>query len=901
MPRFIHLPLTSRAAVSADVDDEIRAHLEERVRQLVDSGMPLDDARRIALQRFGDVEATRRSMRESAQRHARRLRRRDQLSGLAQDLRHTLRQLRRSPGLTAVIVVTLGLGIGATATMFGLVDRLLLRPPAHVVEPDRLGRIYTSHLDGDNRAVDQDEISYLRFTQLRDGANAVADVAGMANLSVLIGRGATSRRAMGGFVTANFWSVLGVRPALGRFFESGEDRPPDGTNVVVLGHAFWRTVFNADTTALGRAIDVGDRRFTIVGVAPRDFHGVMSSRVDVWLPATSVRAKERSLPANWYARNSFWWLELVERLRPGASPRQAEALLTAAFAQANRGGVFDEATIRDRARVVWGPLLTERGPRREDSTRVAAWLAAIAGIVLLLACSNVANLLLARAIRRRREIALRVALGVSRGRLFAQLLGEGLFLSIAGGVLGLAIALAGSRGLWAFLLPTLAPSERVFDGRVMTFAAIAAFAVGVLASLAPGLFALRQDIAALIKLGGGDGTSRRPGVRTVLLAGQCALSTTLLLGAGLFIRSLQYARATPLGFDAPALLTVTADRRDPAPRAGGMADFYRQLAERLRSVPGVINATTTIQIPFSLSSATSFAVPGVDSASLARIDPIRMNPVGTDYFATMGTRILRGRALGTQDGPRASRAIVVSDSLAKVLWPGADPIGKCVTIGDAPQPCSVVVGLAENVHQYEVKAEPAFQLWFPESQNQGGNTGAYAVMVRVSGDSRAMKSTVRRVVQSMAPPSTFVSVIAIRDVVDLVVRPWRIGATVLSAFGLLGLVIAVMGLYSALAYTVSQRSAELGIRMALGATPRAVIAGVMADGLRVVVAGIAVGVGFALLAGRGMNNVLFGVTTTDPMVLPVTVATLVIAAIVASAVPAWRASRVDPAEALRAE
>lgn len=901
MPRFTRLPLTSRSAVSADVDDEIRAHLEERQRQLVEQGVSPDEARRVALQRFGNVEATRRAMRDSAERHASRLRRRDWLSGLAQDVRHSVRQLRRTPGFAVVVILTLGLGIGATATMFGVVDRLLLRPPPHVRDPGRLGRLYTSHIDEDNRAVDQDEVSYLRFSQLRDGARDVADVAAMGkNTSVIVGRGETARRVPAGFVSANFWQVLGVKPALGRFFGADEDRPPDGANVVVLGHAYWRVALGADSSVLGREMAIGGRPVTVIGVAPRDFRGIASGRIDVWLPVTSVRLRQRNAPADWYAKNNLWWLTLVARLHPAATPRQAEAKLTATFARVNMGGTIDDATVRERARVVFGPLLEERGPRRQESTRVALWLAAIAGIVLLLACSNVANLLLARAIRRRREIALRIALGVSRQRLFALLLTEGLLLSTAGAALGMIIAVLGGRVFWRFLLPGVAPSEQLFDGRVLIVATSASIVAGVLASLAPGLYAWRQDIGVLMKPTSRDST-RRLTSRTVLLAGQCALSTMLLLGAGLFIRSLQQARAEPLGFDTRGLITVTAEQLDTNGGRDAMAALYRRFAERVRSVPGVLHATTTVQIPFRTSASTTIAVPGIDSASLDRLGQMLINPVGDDYFETMGTRIIRGRGLGKQDVATSTRVMVVSDSMARALWPSADPIGKCVKVGGADQPCSIVVGVAENIHQYEIRAEPALQYWVPESQNQDGNGGAYAVMVRVAGDAHAMFPALRLALQREAPPSTFVSLTAVEDAVSGVVRPWRIGAMVLTAFGVLGLIIAALGLYSVLAYMVSQRSAEIGIRMALGATPPSVIASVITDGIRVVLIGVVAGLVVALAGGRWINAILFGVTTTDPLVLPLTIAVLLTAALVASAVPAWRASRVDPAEALRAE
>lgn len=901
MPRLTRLPLISRSAVLAEVDDEIRAHLEERIQQLVAGGMSADEARRVALERFGDIETTRRAMRGSARRHASRLRRRDRLSGLLQDARHTLRQLRRTPGLTSMVIVILGLGIGATAVMFGVVDRLLLRPPAHVSDPGRLGRLYTSHIDEDNPAIDQDEISYLRYTQLRDGARDVADVAAMGSSAVIVGRGTTSRRVPARFVSANFWPVLGVHPALGRFFGADEDRPPDGANVVVLGHAYWRTAFGGDSGVIGSQLDIATRRFTIIGVAPADFQGVTPARVDVWLPVTAIRARDYRMPADWYARNNLWWLELVARLRPDATPLQAEALLSSTFARVNLGGAVDDSTVRARARVAWGPLLAERGPRREESTRVAGWLAAIAGIVLLLACSNVANILLARAVGRRREIAVRIALGVSRSRLFSQLLIEGMMLATAGALIGLAIAFGGGRALWAFLLPTLAPTEQTFDTRVLGFSIVTAILVGVLASLAPALWAARQDIATLLKAGTREASSRRPGLRTILLASQCALSTTLLLGAGFFIRSLQNARSTPLGYDARSLLVVTAEHRDPTPSSGGLAPLYRQFAEQLRAMPGIVNAATTTQIPFWLSGATEIAVPGRDSAFMERLHPIRMNAVGSGYFETMGTRIIRGRALAAGDGPHSQLVVVVSDSMAKALWGREDPIGKCIRIGGRAEPCSIVIGVAENIHQYEVRAEPLLQYWFPESQNQDGRSGANGVMVRTAGDARTLLPSVRRLLQSTAPTSTHISVSSLGDAVDRIVRPWRMGALVLSAFGALGLIIGGMGLYSALAYTVSQRKSELGIRLALGATPPSVMLRVIFDGMRVVLAGIGIGLGAAFIGGRAINGVLLGVTTTDSLVVPLTIGTLLAAALAASAVPAWRASRVDPAESLRAE
>jgi predicted permease len=899
MPRLLALGdllLRGRRSVAADVDDEIALHLEARIQALVDRGLSPEAARAEAFRRFGDVRATRRSMYGSALRQRGRARRRDRLESAFMDMRHTLRQLRRSPGFALGVVLTLALGIGANAAMFGVLDRLLLRPPSQVREPDRVGRLYLHQLDG-AQEITITETSYRRLRDLREGAASVIEVAGVYQGPVVVGAAQTARQMRGVLASGNFWSVLGAQPAIGRFFGPADDMPPEGTSVAVLGNGFWRDAYGADSSVIGSQLDIGTRRFTIVGVTRPGFTGIGITPVDVWLPSVAARAVFTHLGTDWIEGDNFSWLSLIGRLRPGASEAQAEALLGSAFASSLDATRRSDAGVRAPRVSMW-PLLVERGPERTDGTRVAMWLGAVAVVVLLLACANVANLLLARSLHRRGEIAVRLALGVGRGRLVRQLLFESLLLAGLGAAAGVALAWLSSGFLYAALFPGVAIETSAFDRRILLFAGATGIVACLLSGLGPALYASRADLRAMMGTAGRT-HGHRSALRAGLMVGQAALSTILLVGAGLFVRSLAQARATDLGFDAHQLLIARVQVRSAEPLPGGTSALYRQFAERLRTVPGVSHATTSMQIPFSTSGSTWIAVPGVDSVE--RFGQFRLNGVGEDYFETTGTRILMGRALNRSDRAGSPPVLVVSDSMARVLWPGQNPLGKCVKVGGADFPCSEVVGVAANVHQYDVRAEPSLQYWFPESQEQGNNSGAFGVLVRVDGDPLAMIPTVQRELQAIAPGAVFLTVRSLGDSVGRVLRPWRLGATMFGLFGLLGLLIAAVGLYSVLAYAVGRRRRELGVRAALGAQRGTVMAMVLSQGLRTALLGIAIGLLIAMAAGPRLAPLLIGVSPRDPLVLGLVVVTLLGAALVASLVPAWRATRVDPVLALRDE
>ncbi len=880
-----------RAEVIDDVDAEIRAHLEARVQGFVASGLSPDQARAEALRRFGDVTATRRAMYESAYRQVVRARRRDQLAAALSDARVSLRQLRRSPAFAIGVVATLSLGIAANAAMFDVLDRVLLRPPAHVRNPGRLVRVYLHEMDR-GAEVTTTEVSYLRYRELREATRGVIDLVAMYEGAVVAGSGDGARQIRGSVVSPNFASVLGVQPALGRFFADAPDPASDGDAEVVLGHDYWVGAFGGDSTVLGRPIHVGARVLRVIGVAPRGFAGLELSRIDAWIPITAAHAVFPRFDAR-SDDNSFRWLKLAGRLRDGSTASQAESALGVAYGRAI-ASTARGADRRPRASV-W-PVLLERGPERNDGTRVAIWLAAVAVIVLLLACANVANLMLARALSRRGEIAVRVALGVSRGRLIVQLLFESFILAGVAGIAGTLLAMAGGGALRAILMPGL-PADMGVNWRLLGFGVSAGFVASLLAGLGPALHGSRADLAGVLA-GMGRASNRRSRLRTVLLVAQTAMSTILLVGAGLFVRSLAAARSTDMGFDADRLLVVRLQIRGSDPIPGGLSHALHEFADRLRAVPGVEGAATTVQIPFAISGSTEISVPGVDSVQ--RFGEFRSNPVGDDYFPTTGTRILAGRMLTRADRTGARRVIVVSDAMARTLWPGQSALGKCVRLGGAEAACSEVVGVAANIHQYDVRHEASLQYWTPEPLKQRETDGPYGVMVRVR-EPTAMIAAIRTALAPITPATAFLTIRPIGDSVDRAIRPWRLGAVMFGLFGAIGLLIAAVGLYSVLAYTVGQRRRELGIRVALGAVTARVVRLVVAQTLMMAFVGIVIGLVTAALAARWLGALLIGVGPRDPLVLSVVASTLLLTAVAASLFPAWHAARVNPAQALRAD
>jgi putative ABC transport system permease protein len=517
-------------------------------------------------------------------------------------------------------------------------------------------------------------------------------------------------------------------------------------------------------------------------------------------------------------------------------------------------------------------------------------------IVLLISCANVANLLLARALRRRREIALRLALGVSRGRLLSQLFTESLLLALFGGIAGLLIAHWGGAILRAKLSLKSEAAAGIHDTRTVLFAFAVAVVVGLLTGLAPVFQSRRVDLTSDLKAGSREGTYGRSRTRVVLLVLQGALSVVLLVGAGLFVRSLDKVQSLRLGYDVDPIMLVNTNMRGAKLDSAQTIDLRLRLLAAAKSVSRVKNATLSSSTPFWSMWSQSLYVEGIDT--VGKLGQFDLNPVSSEYFATFGTRILRGRGIRDDDTPRTPRVAVVSENMGKVLWPGRDPIGQCFRIGADTTPCTYVVGIAENIKDQSLAADSGYYYYLPWQQF---NPTSGSLSIRASGDAKQLAEAVRRRLQREMPGASYVTITPFSDIIGNVTQSWQLGATMFVAFGVLALLLAAIGLYSVIAYNVAQRTHELGVRVALGAQGSDVIRLVVTDGLRVAVVGVAIGVAVSLSAGRWVKPLLFGVSATDPSVFVIVTATLLLVAVAASWIPALRASRVDPNVALRTD
>jgi putative ABC transport system permease protein len=885
-------------SVERDLDEELRFHFEMTVEELVRRGMTPDEARREAAHRFGDVDRHRESMREIDRERAKQRRRVEIGSAVAQDVRYALRGLRRNPGLATVVALTLGLGIGANATMFGIVDRLLLRPPAYLESPEMAHRIYLGRtFDGEESFTSN--ISYKRYLELREGSSSLAEAAAFFNTEIVFGVGDEARELRTGMVSASFWPLFGVRPAIGRFFTPEEDRVPEGSPVAVLGYGYWQSRYGANPDAIGTSMRIGRKIYTIIGVAPKHFSGTDMEAVAAFIPITSgandLFGGGISDPTRYYSTHRMSWMEMLARRKRGVSVDAAIADLTAVVRRsyaAESGRRVDQL----RPRIVVASILRERGPQQGQDSKVATWLGGVSLVVLLVACANVANILLARAFRRRREVAVRMALGISRGRLVAQLFSESLVLAVLGATAGLLVAHWGGGVLRATLLPNVDWGSTLADPRVLAFTGTAALAAGILTGVVPAFQSVRSDVAAALKSGGARSGLHRSRLRTGLLVFQAALSVMLLVGAGLFVRSLRNVRTLDLGYDPDRVVFVSAEMRGLRLPTEELAALKRRLVERARELPGVENAGRTLTVPFMINSTEDLFVPGIDS--VARLGDFYLHAVSDGYFETIGTRILRGRAIADADREGAPLSIVVSQSMAKKLWPGKDALGQCVKVGADTMPCSTVIGIAEDIRRGSFDKDEGLQYYVSVDQRRRNSGGLF---VRTHGDASRQTERVRRELQKVMPGVSYVTAMSLRDILDREVRAWQLGSTMFTIFGGIGLLLAAVGLYAVMAYDTAQRTHELGVRIALGAQTGDVVRLVVAGGLRVAVIGVAIGAAVALVAGRFIAPLLFHISPQDPSVFSAVAATLLATAAVASLVPAWRATRVDPNVALRAE
>jgi predicted permease len=823
------------------------------------------------------------------------------MSLMLRNVAMAVRRTRRAPGFALAVVTILALGIGANAVIFEVVDRLLLSPPAHVVDARDVRLLYLrrTYLGSGKLEIGRT----LTYPDYRDfqRVSAFSRVAAYADRRATFGRGEGAHEVHTILASASLFPLLGVRPALGRFFT--EDEAALGANpTAVLSWEFWRRQFGADRNVLGRTVDVGPGTYTVIGVAPEGFTGAELSPVDVWLPLE--RAQEMWNEGwGWAENRNWWWIHVVARLAPGVAPAAADAAATAAHRAARREAIAEGDYSRD-ATILAAPIIAAQGPDPSSESRVARWLAAVSAIVLLIACFNVANLLLARAARARREIAVRVALGVSRARLLAELLTESLVLAALSAAAALLVARLGGQALQKALLPDVAFVGSGLGGRLLAFTGIVSLVTALLAGVVPALQSSRSDVAGALKGDSAGGGRARSRARVAFLVAQAALSVVLLVGAGLFVRSLDRARGLDLGFEADRVAVVRLEWNETLP-AGARTALYREALDHVRRLRGVRAAGLTYTVPFQSSvSIGEPRVPGVDSLVLPPSGGPYVNKVSSGYFEAMGLRIVQGRALEPADDAEGAPPVaVVSESMARGIWPTGDALGSCMILDDETPdpPCTTVVGVVEDHRRQELVEAQAHWLYYVNEDHPAFRGPPQGIMAGTRGDAHRVLRSLQTEIASLSGEIRFVSARSLQDNVDPQLRSWKLGASMFTIFGLLALVVAGWGLYSVLAFEVALRRREMGIRAALGAGRGRTVGMVLRQALGLVSVGILLGLA-ASFAGAGMvEPLLFRVSARDPAVYVVVAAALLAAAALAGSLPAWRATRVDPREALQAE
>ena len=824
------------------------------------------------------------------------------LENIWQDVRYAFRGLRRSPTFAATVIATLGLGIGANAAMFDVVDRLMFRPLTYLRDPGSVRRIYWQSDDRSTTRTTQTTY-YTRYLDLRHWTRSFSQLAAFSERNVAVGDGERARERRVGAVSASFFEFFNARPVLGRFFTGDEDVTPRGADVAVLSYALWQSEFGGRDVR-GEVLRVGDIPATIIGVAPRGFDGVNDANPPVvYVPITTYAASGGTNDAKRYYTHYEWgWVNVMVRLAPGVTLTAAESDATQAFRRSFLASAALDPTTPPiesaRPHVAVSAVRPGAGPQPALEARTALWVSVVAAIVLVIATANVVNLFLARSFRRRRETVVRLALGVSRERLVMQAMTESLVLSLMGAGAALLIAQWAGAAIRTLLVTALAPSPSVFtDPRTVGLTIALAAAAGILVGLATAMSADRGDLSQALRGGARGGVAERTRLRAGLLITQAALSVALLIGAALFVRSVERVKSMRIGYDADRVLLVNRVIQRDGFNDSTQRLLRLRLLETARALPDVESAAWMSSAPFVSTSSTRLYVVGIDSVDA--LGSFSYQATTPDYFRTMGTRILRGRPLMPEDRGGAPNAAVVSESMARTLWPGQDALGKCFRMRESTAPCLTVVGIAEDMVQRDLAGTQRLHYYL--SIDQYTRTWGNGLLLRVRGDLAAKAESIRKALQSVMPGTSYVIVQPLSEIVADAQRSWRLGATMFVAFGFLALVVASIGLYGVINYNVAQRMHELGVRVALGARPSDVVRMVAHQGVQVALIGAAGGVALAVMSARWLQPLLFQQSATDPWIYAGVSAAMTAVALVASVIPAIRASRADPITALRTE
>lgn len=877
---------------------ELQAHLDIETGENIARGMTPDEASYAARRKLGNATLIREEIY--------RMNTIGLVETLWQDLRFGARLLRLNPGFAFVAITSLALGIGANTAIFQLIDAVRLRT-LPVKNPQELAEVRLSE-GGNYGGISNGwhpEMTNPLWEQVRDHQQAFSGMFAWGMDTFNLARGGQAHNAPGLWVSGDFFNVLGVPPILGRVFTPEDDRLGCGSPVAVVSYAFWQRELGGDAAAIGKKITLGGYPVEVIGVTPASFFGLeMGRSFDLALPLCALAIPEGE---NRLARRDFWWLAVVGRLKPGWSMARASSHL-----HAISPGMF-EATIPTgyarghadylKLKLAAFPVANGFSALRADYEASLWLLLGIAGLVLLIACANLANLMLARATAREREIAVRLALGASRGRLLGQLLAESLLLAIVGAVLGVFLARVLSQFLVVFLSTEGDPLfvDLALDWRVFAFTAALAMLTCILFGLTPALHATRANPGAAMKSGGRGLTASRErfGLRRVLMVSQIALSLVLLVGALLFARSLRNLLTLDVGFRQDGILIADLDlSRLKVPAERDVA-FRQDLLTRIRAVPGVDDAATATIVPLAGDSWTL----GIrTSANKQEEGESKFSWISPDYFQTMGIPLLAGRYFNDRDTATSPRVAIVNEIFARRLLSGAEPIGKTfrtVTEPNYPETLYQIVGVARKTKYNQLKDEFQPITFVPASQNPSGYAFGH-VLIRSNAPLAGLISALKRAVGAVSP-DIGIDFTVYKTMIRNRLLPEQLMAMLAGFFGFLAAALATIGLYGVMSYMVARRQNEIGIRMALGADAIGVMRLVLSEAATLVAIGLAVGTALALATGTAARSMLFGLQPYDPLTLTMALVLLAGVALAASYVPARRAARLDPMAALRDE
>jgi predicted permease len=874
-----------------EIADELSQHLEDQYEQALSRGATEEEAREAVLNEFKQTDVLAGSLKGVERRVPQNPiqmgteRKRNMFADLSQDMRYGMRMLLRNPAFTAIAVLALALGIGANSAIFSVVNTLLLRPLPYK-NPGQLVVIWenATHL-----GFPKNTPSPANFLDWQKQATLFEGMGAFAERSFNLTGVGEPERLDGRRVSANLFDLLGVKPILGRNFVPEDDKP--GTKVALLNETLWKRRFGGDPGVIGRSLSLNGEPYTVVGVLPSSVRlpAFGNWRDQVWVPL--------AFPAEEAAARGNHFLEIIGRMKPGVTvPRARAEMETIAARLAQQ---YPEYNTRIGA--VVNPLHEEIVGNMKPALLIL--LGAVA-FVLLIACANVANLLLARAAARHKEIALRLALGADRARLTKQLLVESVMLSMLGAMVGLALAYAGLRLLTQFIPADVAQAEMItIDGKVLLFTLAVALITGLIFGLAPASQAAHFNLNDTLKEGGRDSGAGPRGkrLRSALVIAEVAVSFILLIGAGLLINSFMHLRNLDPGFRADHLLALNVDLSETKyPDNPRRVAFFDEVVRRVQALPGVRSVAVAGNLPFTYNGdSMPIGVEGVPDPPPDQHPDVIYRAVGPGYFSTMGIPLVHGRDFNDQDSLEANLAVVVSEKTAKYYWPNADPIGKRLKNGSTTQegPWRTVVGVVKDVRQNDFIAEPKMQMYFTYRQLR--SLMPNALIVRTAIDPLSLATPVRTAIWAVDKDQSVANIDSMEHIVAGAVARQRFSMLLLAIFAGVALVLAAVGIYGVMSYSVAQQTREIGIRMALGAQRSDVLKMTVKQGLRLVGFGLAIGLVAAFILTRVMASLLFGISATDPLTFLIISLVLLAVAMLASYIPSVRAMKVDPMVALR--